>query len=357
MRILLLAGANSIHTVRWANGLSQCGVDVHVVSVHAALSQFNSSISLHILSNRTPFGYISSVFEVRKLISEIQPDLINAHYATGYGLLMRLVNFKPSLLSVWGSDIYDFPEKSFFHRIFLRNNLKAATAIASTSRCMASKTSEIFQHKSLFITPFGVDELTFRPYLPTYKNNEVIVIGTVKTMKPIYGIDILIKAFAKAWKVLKEPNNIKLVIAGDGPELPVLKNLAAELGVINQVVFHGHVEHSDVPELINQLDVFCAFSRFESFGVAILEASACQKPVIVSDADGPSEVVINECTGIIVPKEDINASANAMVRLIQCENLRKQMGINGRQHVIENYTWEMSLDLMIKVYEDVISLS
>ncbi|MBE0472061.1 MAG: glycosyltransferase family 4 protein, partial [Methyloprofundus sp.] len=110
MKILLLAGANCIHTARWANGLVSRGLEVHLVSAHENAHELDSRVNLHILKNKAPFGYFTAVFEVRKLIKQIQLGLVNAHYAKGYGLLARLVGFKPTLLSVWGSDVYDFPE-------------------------------------------------------------------------------------------------------------------------------------------------------------------------------------------------------------------------------------------------------
>jgi glycosyltransferase involved in cell wall biosynthesis len=277
---------------------------------------------------------------------------VNAHYATGYGLVARLVGFKPTLLSVWGSDVYDFPEKSFLHRWLLRGNLKSATAIASTSHCMAHKTAETFLYEKVFITPFGIDEQVFAPSEKSEDVKDQIVLGTVKTLKHGYGIDVLIQSFAQAFKTLGSPENLKLEISGGGPDLALLESLAKDLGGAKQVVFHGQVNHADVPKMLNRLDIYCVFSRFESFGVAILEASACEKPVIVSDADGPAEVTLDGQTGLVVPKEDIDASANTMVKLIQDEQLRKQMGKAGRQHVLENYTWDKSLDLMIDAYKE-----
>jgi len=352
MKILLLAAANCIHTTRWANGLVSRGIDVHLVSAHVSPLDLDSRVHLHILKNKSPFGYLTAVFEVRKLIKQIQPGLVNAHYATGYGLLARLVGFKPTLLSVWGSDVYDFPEKSFLHRWLLKGNLKSATAIASTSHCMARKTAETFQHKNVFITPFGIDETIFSPSAKPEELQNQIVLGTVKTLKHGYGIDVLIQAFAQAWQTLGSPENVKLEISGSGPDLDELQNLAHDLGVLKQVLFHGQVSHQDVPQMLNRLDIYCAFSRFESFGVAILEASACEKPVIVSDADGPAEVTLDGITGMVVPKEDVDASAKAMIKLIQDETLRQKMGKAGRQHVLENYTWEKSLDLMIEAYKE-----
>ncbi|MBE0471798.1 MAG: glycosyltransferase [Methyloprofundus sp.] len=357
MKILLLAGANCIHTARWANGLVARGIEVHLVSAHKNMHELDARVNLHILKNKAPLGYFAAVFAVRKLINKIQPGLVNAHYATGYGLLARLVGFKPTLLSVWGSDVYDFPEKSFLHRWLLKGNLKSATAIASTSHCMARKTAETFLHKKVFITPFGIDETIFSPSNKPESLQDQIVLGTVKTLKSKYGIDVLIQAFAQAWKTLGSPANLKLEISGGGPDLALLQNLAQDLGVLKQVLFHGQVHHQDVPKMLNRLDIYCAFSRLdsESFGVAILEASSCEKPVIVSDADGPAEVTLDCVTGLVVPKEDIDASAKAMIKLIQDKTLRKKMGQAGRKHVLEHYTWDKSVDLMIEAYKETVS--
>jgi glycosyltransferase involved in cell wall biosynthesis len=109
--------------------------------------------------------------------------------------------------------------------------------------------------------------------------------------------------------------------------------------------------------MLNRLDIYCALSRRESFGVAILEASACEKPVIVSDADGLVEVTRIDKIGIVVPKEDVNTSAKAMIKLIQDQALCKKMGKAGRKHVLKNYTWDKSLDIMHETYRETIKIN
>lgn len=356
MKIVILSAANSIHTARWANGLVSRGIDVHLISAHCSSLDFDPRVNVHFLKYKAPFGYFLAVFEVRQLLKTIQPALVNAHFATGYGLLARLVRFKPSLVSVWGSDVYDFPERSFLHRWLLRGNLNSATAIASTSRCMARKTAETFLHKKVFITPFGIDEQVFSPSEKPEDVRDKIVLGTVKTLKHCYGIDVLIHAYAKAWKTLGSPDYLMLEISGSGPDLYELEDLARSLGVSKQVLFRRHVNHQEVPQVLNRLDIYCAFSRLESFGVSILEASSCEKPVIVSDADGPAEITQVGKTGLVVPIGNVDASAKAMIELIQDETLRLEMGRAGRQHVLDHYTWDKALVLLIDAYAETISM-
>ncbi|MCP4588759.1 MAG: glycosyltransferase family 4 protein [Pseudoalteromonas sp.] len=352
----MMAAANSVHSVRWANGLVSRGLDVHLISLHVNKYELDTRVHLHLLNKKAPLGYLFAVFEVRELLMKIMPDLINAHYATGYGLLARLVGFRPTLLSVWGSDVYDFPDKSFFHHCLLRWNLQFATAIGSTSHCMARKTRETYDHHNFFITPFGVDELVFSPKPKPNELSDTIVIGTVKTLSNKYGIDTLIEAFAIVVTELADSQKLLLEITGGGPDLSRLQRLAKELGVFEQVKFHGPIVHQQIPSYLNRLDIYVALSRLdsESFGVAILEASSCEKPVVVTDVDGPSEVTIDGHTGFIVPKEDPNAASQVLINLIRDADLRKKIGIAGRQHVLENYTWNKSLDTMITAYENVL---
>jgi len=351
VKVVLLSGTNCIHTARWANGLAQQGVEVHLISAHKNEHELDRNVRLYILSNQAPWGYLTNLFEVKVLLKRIRPDLMNAHYATGYGLLARLIRFKPTLLSVWGSDVYDFPEKSFFHRWLLKGNLQAATAIASTSHCMARRTSEIFQHNEVFITPFGIDEQDFQPRNNSSKKENKIIIGTIKSLKKIYGIDTLIKAFSLVVKNYTGDKDLILEITGGGTDLELLKKLARSLKVENKVIFKGEVPHTKVVDMLNRLDIYVALSRQESFGVAIIEAMACEKPVVVSDAYGLVEVTVAGKTGFVIQKENAKAAADAILKLVADEDLRVEMGKAGREHVLENYTWGKSLDLMIDAYE------
>lgn len=349
MKIALLSGASGIHTTRWANGLAQKGHEVHLISAHPLEHHLDKSISFYRIPLPAFLAYFVGHFWLRRILKKVKPDILNAHYATGYGLMARLSKFRPLLLSIWGSDIYDFPHKSFVHRLLLQKNLRYADAVASTSECMAKRLDVFAIPKKLFVTPFGIDENLFRTQGPRDTSDKV-VIGTVKTLKPVYGIDILLRAFAK----IKDKDGLLLEITGGGPLEQELKKLTDELGIKKYVTFFGFVPHEKVPSQINRLDIYVAMSRVESFGVAILEASACEKPVVVSDAEGPVEVTIDGETGIVVPKDDAEALKEALEKLIADKKLRDKMGKNGRDHVLKKYTWDKSIELMENAYTQTI---
>jgi glycosyltransferase involved in cell wall biosynthesis len=123
------------------------------------------------------------------------------------------------------------------------------------------------------------------------------------------------------------------------------------------VQFLGPVPHEDVPSVLAGFDVYAAISRddSESFGVAIIEASACALPVIVSDAGGLPEVVDDQRTGSIIPRDDPAALAAELVRLGQDSELRERFGQAGAQRVRQLYEWSDCVDSMLAVYKQMIA--
>jgi glycosyltransferase involved in cell wall biosynthesis len=363
MKIALISGANSIHTIRWANGLSGAGHEVHVISQHPAVEHFDQEVTVHEFPFRGVLGYFLIVPAVRKLLHAIKPDIVNAHYASGYGTTARLVGYSPWVLSVWGSDVYDFPFKSPLHKWLVQKNIKSANRVASTSHCMAVQTCTLAGSLSeIAITPFGVEMSAFPNVVPEVaKVPRKLTIGTVKTMNPKYGIDTLINAFAILVARLAMLENdirpdIKLRLVGGGDQTAELKALAEQLGISDKVAFIGQVPHAQVPHELSKLDIYVALSRLdsESFGVAILEAGAAALPVVVSDAGGLPEVTVDGVTGIVVPRDDPSAAAGALERLVLDADLTSNMGLAGRAHVSKNYSWPSSIKTMLDVYEQTI---
>lgn len=354
MRLAILAFASSIHTVRWANALCARGVEVHVISSHVRSEQMHSEVMYHKLSVRHPFGYFANAFALKRLLNKLKPDLLHAHFVSSYATLARLSGFHPTVVSVWGTDIYEFPDTSILHRSLVRQNLRFADAVCSTSEVMAQRTKNIAEFlEAIHITPFGIDTELFYPKPKEAKAK--LIVGTVKALEPKYGIDTLIHAFAQALKSLPSSFDLpSLVIAGKGSQEADLKALVHSLNLDTQVEFLGQIEHARVPEVLNSFDIYAALSRDESFGVAVLEASSCALPVLVTQVGGLAEVVDNGITGICVALNDVEAVSEALVTLLQDEALRKRLGENGRKHVLAKYSWQTSVDAMQDVYYSVL---
>lgn len=358
MRLAILAAANSIHTVRWVNALAARGHHVHLFTIHPEQDPINANVEVLHLPWRPPAGYFLSAPALGAALRKLQPDLFHAHYASGYGTLARLVRFHPFVLSVWGGDVFDFTDGSPLHRWIVRSNLRAADWVCSTSEMMARHTRRLCPHVTeVTVTPFGVDLERFRP-LGTSEARKVITVGTVKTLHPKYGIDLLIEGFARVRERLgmDAPDlarKMRLLIVGGGPQQAELEQMAVGLGIQNVTEFVGQIPHAEIPLYLNRLDVYVAASRLasESFGVAVIEASACGVPVVVADIGGLPEVVNDGVTGFVTVPENPDALAKQIQLLVVDEPLRKRMGIAGVEWVRAHYDWEANVDVMEDVYK------
>jgi glycosyltransferase involved in cell wall biosynthesis len=340
-RIFILGNGQSIHTVRWLVHLAK----EHEVTLLTFEGNNIPGISTIVFKGRK-FGlirYLIALPQLWFLLIIRKPHLIHAFYAGGYGLLGAFTFYRNYFLSVWGSDVYLFPKGNFLKKLILKVILSRPKLVFATSNDLSGQANKIYKRNYLII-PFGVDcDLYKNTKVDVAINQSKIIIGTVKSLEYVYGIDRLLNAFAIAVNTM--PNHlIELVIVGDGKERINLINLASKLGIIDKVKFLGRLPQDQVPALLNQIDIFVALSRSESFGVAVLEASACSIPVIVSSIGGFPEVVIDKVTGFIVKDGDPQLAANKLLELILDPQLRKIMGENGRSFVEREYEWKNSLE-------------
>jgi L-malate glycosyltransferase len=363
MKVMLLSGGNTIHTLRWANGLAAAGVAAVCVSQHDFLPQdWDTRVERVRLPWKPMFGYFGNGATVARLFAERGCDILNAHYATGYGLLALRSGVRPCVLSVWGSDVYDFPAISPLHRRLVRATLRSADVVASTSHAMALQVERILGsitlRQPIAITPFGVDTARFAPRQSDRAGRGPLVIGTIKKLEPKYGIDTLIRAFARL-NVIAGGAPPLLRLVGEGGQRGELQALASRLGVTQRVQFVGAVPHARVPEQLQGFDIFVAASRLdsESFGVSVIEASACGLPVVVTRAGGLPEVVREGETGLVVERENPAALADALQRLVDDPALRSRLGAAGRAHVQARYEWDACVQTMIDVYRHTLRVS
>ena len=361
MKVLILSDIHSTHTKRWVKSLSENGCEILLFGLLDCDASFyqdmpnvtvcNYGFTFHQSSRyyRWIFGkllYFKSLKKIKELIRDFQPDIVHAHYASSYGLLGALTKFHPYVVSVWGSDVYSYPQAGAVYRKLLQYTFRKADLILSTSHCMARETNK-YTDKEIGITPFGVDTELFKPV--EKEEDGTFVIGNVKTLSANYGIDLLIRAFAIVCE--KNPDKrLELRIVGDGPDKTKLQELSRTLGVADRTEFVGFVDNRKLPEIYNAFDVSVSLSYKESFGVVAVEAMACGCPVVTSDAEGFCEVVEDGKEGFIVPKGNPEAAANAIQKLMDDTNLRREMGLNGRQRVLQCYRWEDNVQTMVSYY-------
>ena len=344
MRIVFLAAANNYHTQKWCDYFVSREYEVSVISFFPGEIE---NVNVHYIncgmdaqkSDRKKISYLLQARKVKRIINEINPDIISVHYASSYGAVAAFSGIKNYFLSVWGADVYEFPEKSFLHKKLIQISLKRASKLLSTSKAMAFHASR-YTRKSFEITPFGVKTEVFNPSRRSRIDNS-FVIGTVKGIDPKYGIDYLIKAVAKFKKM--NPNiDFQLRIAGKGEYREEYEKLAYSLDIGEETRWLGFISQDEAAKEWANMDVAVVPSTVESesFGVSAIEAQACGTAVIISDIPGLMEATNPNETCLVVKRKNDEELAKAIDKLYHDEDLRKRLGEKGVKYVNDNYTYE-----------------
>lgn len=181
---------------------------------------------------------------------------------------------------------------------------------------------------------------------PVSNNEKTIVIGTVARLDRIKGIENLLLAFEG---LCEEFENVKLVIAGDGPLRESLLKMKKDHGLKN-AFFLG--ERSDVPAVLQHIHIFILPSLSEGFGISAVEALAMGLPVIATRTGGIPEVITNNRLGWLVPPNDVSALRKAISDCIKNKNLRIDYKEYRRQHVKKRFTIEKTALELMDIYLD-----
>jgi glycosyltransferase involved in cell wall biosynthesis len=361
MRIVMVANATAVHLQRWAAAYRDAGHHVTVVSIRSSdipgvdvrtvrVGPTNSQSTLWTL-----LSYVRLALTMRRIVRACDPDVVNPHFVTTNGTLARIAGVHPIVLTAWGSDVIprDGRRPNPFVRALNRWAIDGADRVTAASDFLAAWVRRTAPRAPVDVVPFGVDTTVFRPVDDGGGGDHVV--GVVKSLEHRYGIDAFIRAIPAVVRVVPET---RFVIAGGGRLEPSLRALADELGVSDRVTFLGRVPHEDVPSVVAGLSVAVNPTAVpESFGVAVLEASACAVPVVATDVGGVPEVCVDRVTGIMVRPGDPGQMAAAIVELLGDASLRSSMGDAGRRYVVANFEWSVTVDRMLTVLQEAVGAS
>ena len=302
--------------------------DVYVVIYHKPIEY---EVEVNLVNLETPAGSfgrkIKNIFyrviKLKKLIKEISPDFI----VSFMGNLHPILTLKPVIVSIHGNP-------NFFHlygKVLLKTVYKFPN-VKKIITCSCGLEKSLNNHYGLKNTKIIYNPIDFNlidQKLLALKPFEFDYILTVGRLNRQRGHDILIKSFAKS--SLK--NKVKLVILGEGKERKNLEKLINDLKIKEKVLLPGNVENPFVYMKYAQL--FIHSSRCEGLSMVLLEALACNTPVITTSCCEikPYEVMEDEVNSLLVPSEDVELLKDAMERLYHDRELYMKLKSNARKSV------------------------
>jgi glycosyltransferase involved in cell wall biosynthesis len=247
---------------------------------------------------------------------------------------------------------------------FLRDNIQARYVLGHAKKVISVNRYEVkaltqrykVPPRKIVVIPNGVDENRFHTLqahksslLKEWANKRIILSGGV--LAQWKGFDYLIRAMKL---IIKEQDDTRLAITGNGPDRARLQNLVVALGLQEHVKFLGYLDDSLMPLCYSLAYVYVLPSIYDVCPTSVLQAMASEKPVIVTSRGGQTELVIDGKTGLIVEPCNAEALAKAILTLLSNEELASSMGKQGRQVILRSFTWHKICEKVLRVYRDVI---
>jgi N-acetyl-alpha-D-glucosaminyl L-malate synthase BshA len=236
-----------------------------------------------------------------------------------------------------------------------RYGIVQSDGVTAISNYLKDATREIFQFDDIKVIPNFVCQYDYkrlevgnlRESLAPHNEPLLVHVSNFRPVKrPVDCVEILAR-------VLKKNIKTRLVMVGDGSERTNAEHRARCLGIHEQCVFVG--KQPRIVDYLSASDVLLLPSEQESFGLAALEAMACEVPVIASHVGGLPEVVTDGETGYLSPVGDVEKMAADATRLLSDDKLRKEMGRRARDSAITRYRTDVVIPQYIEFYEQVMS--
>ncbi|WP_235597166.1 glycosyltransferase [Caldibacillus debilis] len=239
-----------------------------------------------------------------------RPDIIHAHSVLWGGWAAARISKKyniPLIITEHSTAFLRGLIKDY-QIPFIKEAFDQAKKVIVVGPGLEQELRKYIKEEKIQLIPNIVDTSRFKPNDNIKKSNKFRFFSLAfLTYKK--GFDVLLKAFAKAFKGNRE---VELVIGGDGEERGNLEKLAVDLGIEKQVTFLGQLSREQAAMEMQKCDVFVLASRFETFGVVFIEALACGKPIIATKCGGP-EMIVNKNNGVLIETDNIEQLSQSLI--------------------------------------------
>lgn len=304
-------------------------------------------------------------FQLKKLLAEYRPDIVHTHSSKA-GIIGRRAAYAlgiPCIHTVHGAAFHYGQPKVLYHSYRLAEKLAAKWCQKIITVCDAMQHQYInagIGLPSMYQTIYsGMDVDRFlQPSIPAHEirqrfgiKPDEIVIGKVARLFNLKGHKYLVEA---ASAIVKANPKVRFLLIGDGILQDQLQAQVTESGLKDHVIFAGLVPPNDVPNYVHAMDVLVHTSEWEGLARVLPQALICGKPIVSFDIDGAPEVCINNETGFLVPPRSIDQLTDAILKLVNNQSLRRQLGENGRRRFTDLFRHQTMTSQIREVYQEVL---
>lgn len=344
------AGGSGVVATELGLEVSRAGYEVHFVGTAMPFrlteSQGLRGPYFHQISGfayalfEQPYPELSAANTLTEVIQEHGVDLTHAHYAIPHAsaaLHARSITRRGKVMTtLHGTDVTLVgAEPTFRHTT--RHAIERSDHVTAVSHSLAGETREMFGiEREIEVIHNFVDSERFHRITDPgvrarFAHPEEALIVHVSNFRPIKRVEDVVQVFARIASEIPA----RLLMIGDGPERARAFELARDLGVIGRTQFLG--SFPDVQTVLGICDLFLLTSSHESFGLAALEAMACEAPVVASNAGGIPEVVEDGVSGFLSPIGDVDGMAHHALRILRDSATYQRMGRAARERAVTHF--------------------
>lgn len=350
LKILLLSDAASFHTERFYAELQNQGCEVLLASLEKGIPD---SVTLIKKGFVKQFYYRLAVKQIKFLIKNFKPDIISAHFASGYGHIAVLAKRNsniPLALNLWGSDILIVPKKSIFHKQKTKYALQNAQYVFADSQYLIDSAKKIFPFNSCAVIPWGVEKNIFNLYKTNLRLSQPLKIIIPRAHEHVYNNLFIVKSL----KDLILADKIKLRFPAFGSLYESFKEEATKL-VGDKIQYYEKAERQEFLKLASEHDIYLSASLSDSSPVSLIEAMALGLIPVVMNIDGVKEWVSNK-NGFLFEHESASL-ATVIEKLLHASQDFSQLRETNKNKVLKSALFENNIAEQILIFKSLVEIT
>ena len=306
------------------------------------------------------------VLDFLRVVKRLKPDIVHAGPIQTCAFIAVLSGFRPILTKSWGYDLVRDADSSRWMQWVTRYTLTRSSFFTCDANVTRDKAVAFGMNpENIVVFPWGVNIERFHPVKVSgqkrrpepvegsdvknrkSENRKSITLFCNRTWEPIYGIDVLAKAFVK---VASLNSDVNLILLGGGSQGSNIRRILTNGGVMERVHFGGQVGQRDLPRWYHMADIYISPSHVDGSSVSLLEALACGMPCLVSDITGNKEWVEEGVNGWLFRDGDVDDLAEKILHAIKSRRSWGRIGKAARKTAEERADWRKNFGKLLETY-------
>jgi L-malate glycosyltransferase len=290
------------------------------------------------------------ISDLKRVIEQIKPDLIQAGPLHLAGYLAARSGFEPLISMSWGYDLLYDAKHSAQARRAIRYTLAHSAAMVGDCHTIRRLAASYGMPEERIVTfPWGIDLDHYSPTTqPFHAQPSTFNLLSTRAWEPIYGVDVIANAFVQAAQIRSE---LRLVMLGNGSQAALIYQIFKAGGVLDRVQFPGQVEQDELPNYYQEADIYLCASHSDGTSISLLEALACGTPVVVSDIPGNQEWIEPGVQGWLFPDGDAQALAQEILKAFDQRQRLPEMTRAARSLAEQRADWNKNFPELFKAYQ------